>query len=156
MADTATEEKTEPAQAAAGGTRPPQVETPQRAADEQATRPEAGSERGPAAEAEAAHAATEEGPGEAARESHDRDSPARPIDFLGGLELEAAAELGRARLSINDVLKLRPGSVVQLEKMLGDPVELMVKDRLIARGEVVVVDDRFGLRITEVLSRESE
>ena len=82
------------------------------------------------------------------------DYAARTIEFLSNLELEAAAELGRANLSIGEVLRLRPGSVVQLEKALGEPAELMIKGKLIARGEVVVVDDRFGLRITEVLSRE--
>ncbi len=77
---------------------------------------------------------------------------ARGLEFLSGIELEAAVELGRTTMSIGKVLDLGPGSVVQLDKMLGDPVELMIKDRLIARGEVVVVDDRFGLRITEVVA----
>ena len=74
------------------------------------------------------------------------------LEFLSGIELEASVELGRTTMSIGKVLELGPGSVVQLDKMLGDPVELMIKDRLIARGEVVVVDDRFGLRITEVVT----
>jgi len=82
-----------------------------------------------------------------------RDGLERSIEFLGAIELEAAVELGRTTMTIGEVLKLGPGSVVQLDKMLGDPVEMMVKDRLIARGEVVVVDDRFGLRITEVAAR---
>jgi flagellar motor switch protein FliN/FliY len=77
---------------------------------------------------------------------------ARGLEFLSGIELEACVELGRTTMSIGKVLELGPGSVVQLDKMLGDPVELMIKDRLIARGEVVVVDDRFGLRITEVVA----
>jgi len=64
-------------------------------------------------------------------------------------------ELGRVVLSIGEVLALGPGSVVHLDKMLGDPAELVIKDRLIARGEVVVVDDKFGLRITEILPRRS-
>ena len=82
--------------------------------------------------------------------------PRRGLEFLGGIELEAVVELGRARLTIGDVLELGPGSVVQLDKMLGDPAEMMIKDRLIARGEVVVVDDKFGLRVTEIVSREPE
>ncbi len=80
----------------------------------------------------------------------------RSIEFLNEIELEAAVELGRATLSIGQVLGLGPGSVVQLDKMLGDPVEMVIRDRLIARGEVVVVDDRFGLRVTEIVSRASE
>ena len=82
--------------------------------------------------------------------------PRRGLEFLGGIELEAVVELGRARLTIGEVLELGPGSVVQLDKMLGDPAEMMIKDRLIARGEVVVVDDKFGLRVTEIVSREPE
>jgi flagellar motor switch protein FliN/FliY len=76
-----------------------------------------------------------------------------PIEPLSNVELEAAVELGRTNLLIGDVLKLRTGSLVQLDKMLGEPAELVVKGNMIAKGEVVVVDDRFGLRITEVLSR---
>ena len=164
MADTATEERTEEAQAPAGDLQGPQAETPQ----PQAARPratgseekgvEAGTERGAAAgaQAERARPVTEGKPGGMASGAGGQDHAARTIEFLSNLELEAAAELGRANLSIGEVLKLRPGSVVQLEKTLGDPAELMIKGRLIARGEVVVVDDRFGLRITEVLSRESE
>jgi len=93
---------------------------------------------------------------ETARAEEAKTSPARSIEFLSEIELEAAVELGRATLSIGEVLGLGPGSVVQLDKMLGDPVEMVVKDRLIARGEVVVVDDRFGLRVTEIVSRASE
>lgn len=85
-----------------------------------------------------------------------RVGPGRSIEFLNEIELEAAVELGRATLSIGQVLGLGPGSVVQLDKMLGDPVEMVIRDRLIARGEVVVVDDRFGLRVTEIVSRASE
>ena len=75
------------------------------------------------------------------------------IGLLSDIELEASVELGRASLSIEDVLRLVPGSVVHLNRMLGEPVDLLVGDRLIARGEVVVVDDTFGLRITEMVSR---
>lgn len=82
--------------------------------------------------------------------------PRRGLEFLGGIELEAVVELGRARLTIGEVMELGPGSVVQLDKMLGDPAEMMIKERLIARGEVVVVDDKFGLRVTEIVSREPQ
>ncbi len=86
----------------------------------------------------------------------EEEAAAHPIEFLSSIEVEAAAELGRAELTIGEVLGLRAGSVVQLNKMLGEPAELMVKDKLIARGEVVVVEDRFGLRITEVVARDTE
>jgi flagellar motor switch protein FliN/FliY len=77
------------------------------------------------------------------------------IGFLRDVELEASVELGRTNLSVEEVLRLAPGSVVHLNRMLGEPVDLIVGDRLIARGEVVVVDDTFGLRITEIVSRGS-
>jgi len=80
------------------------------------------------------------------------DLSAGSMDLLSEIELEASVELGRTNLSIGEVLSLVPGSVVHINKMLGDPVELVIKDRLIARGEVVIVDDKFGLRITELAS----
>jgi flagellar motor switch protein FliN/FliY len=86
----------------------------------------------------------------------DEEGAGHPIEFLSSIEVEAVAELGRAEVTIGEVLGLRAGSVVQLNKMLGEPAELMVKDRLVARGEVVVVEDRFGLRITEVVARGEE
>ena len=166
MADMATEERTE--EAPAGAPEEPQAETPQpeaerpQAARARATGPEeegvdADTEHGAAAvvQAEGTRPVTEGKPRGTAGRAGGKDHASRTIEFLSNLELEAAAELGRANLSIGQVLKLRPGSVVQLEKTLGDPAELMIKGRLIARGEVVVVDDRFGLRITEVLYRES-
>lgn len=103
--------------------------------------------------------ATERSTREARRRSAgrgDEDGAGHPIEFLSSIEVEAVAELGRAELTIGEVLGLRAGSVVQLNKMLGEPAELMVKDRLVARGEVVVVEDRFGLRITEVVARGEE
>jgi flagellar motor switch protein FliN/FliY len=92
----------------------------------------------------------------AARGRRDEEGAGHPIEFLSSIEVEAVAELGRAELTIGEVLGLRAGSVVQLNKMLGEPAELMVKDRLVARGEVVVVEDRFGLRITEVVAGGEE
>ncbi len=83
--------------------------------------------------------------------------PARQtLDFLKEIDVQAAVELGRTKLPIGDVLALGPGSVVHLDKMLGDAAELLVSGKVIARGEVVVVDDRFGLRITEIVSSGSE
>jgi flagellar motor switch protein FliN/FliY len=82
--------------------------------------------------------------------------PRQPIDFLKEIEVQAAVELGRTNLPIGDVLALGPGSVVHLDKMLGDAAELIVSSTVIALGEVVVVDDRFGLRITKIVSSGSE
>lgn len=73
------------------------------------------------------------------------------LDLLLGVTLRVAVELGRTRMTIEDILKLGPGSVVELDKLAGEPVDVLVNDRLIARGEVVVIDDRFGVRITDVI-----
>ena len=73
------------------------------------------------------------------------------LDMLLGVKLQLIVELGRTSMRIEDVLKLGPGSVVELDKLAGEPVDVLVNNRLIARGEVVVIDDRFGVRITDVL-----
>jgi flagellar motor switch protein FliN/FliY len=76
--------------------------------------------------------------------------------MLMDVTLELAVELGRTRMSVRQVLDLQKGSVVELNRMAGDPVDVFVNDHLIARGEVVVVDDKFGIRITELVSPDRE
>jgi flagellar motor switch protein FliN/FliY len=73
------------------------------------------------------------------------------IEFLRDVPLRVTVELGRTRLLIKDVLALRNGSVVELDRQAGAPVDVLVNGILIARGEVVVVDERFGVRINEVV-----
>lgn len=80
----------------------------------------------------------------------DRDN----IDLLMDVNMDVKVELGRTRMLVEDVLKLRAGSVVELNKLAGDPVEIMVNDRLIARGEVVVLNENFCVRIVEILPQE--
>jgi flagellar motor switch protein FliN/FliY len=70
--------------------------------------------------------------------------------------MQASAELGRARMTINDLLSLRTGAVIELDRAAGDPADLFVNGRLIARGEVVVVDENYALRITQIVSGEIE
>ena len=77
----------------------------------------------------------------------------QPIDMLMDVELEVSVELGRSHMSIGEVLALRNGSVIELDKLAGEPVDVSVNGTLIARGEVVVVDEKFGVRITEVVSK---
>lgn len=77
---------------------------------------------------------------------------ARDIDFLLDVPLEVTVELGRARMLIKDLLQLGQGSVVELEKLAGEPMEILVNNRLIARGEVVVVNEKFGVRLTDIVS----
>jgi flagellar motor switch protein FliN len=77
------------------------------------------------------------------------------LDLLRGVEMQASAELGRARMTINDLLSLRTGAVIELDRAAGDPADLFVNGRLIARGEVVVVDENYALRITQIVSEEN-
>jgi flagellar motor switch protein FliN/FliY len=84
--------------------------------------------------------------------------PTRPavrnnIDLLAGLQMNVTVELGRTELTVADVLGLGPGSVIELDRLAGEPVDILVNDRLIARGEVVVVDENFGVRVVEVVRR---
>jgi flagellar motor switch protein FliN/FliY len=82
---------------------------------------------------------------------------ARGIDSLGfvmDVPVEVTVELGRRRVRIGEVLRLGPGSVLELSKANGEPLDIYVNDRLIARGEAVVVGERYGVRLTEVLVTE--
>src|SRR5690606_39781197 len=75
------------------------------------------------------------------------------IELLYDVPLEVTAVLGRTRRQIGEVLNLGPGSVLELDKLAGEPVDLLVNGKLIARGEVVVIDEHFGVRITDIVSR---
>jgi len=77
------------------------------------------------------------------------------LDLLRGVEMQASAELGRARMTVNELLSLRTGAVIELDRAAGDPADLFVNGRLIARGEVVVVDENYALRITQIVSEEN-
>ncbi len=102
-----------------------------------------------------------------------RSSPAGLVDFpefapppvpeaisggSGGLNrvrdipLEVTVELGRTRLLIRDILDLSPGSIIELDKLAGEPVDLFANGMLVARGEVIVIDDNFGVRVTEIIT----
>lgn len=78
------------------------------------------------------------------------------LDMLHDVEMEVSAELGRTRMSVRELLSLSPGAIVELDRAAGSPADLLVNGRLIARGEVVVVDENFGIRITEIISPGSE
>jgi flagellar motor switch protein FliN len=78
---------------------------------------------------------------------HDR----QPIDLLGEVEMDLRIELGRTEMRLEEVLQLRSGSVVALDKLAGDPVDVYVNGRLIARGEVLVLNDNFCIRVTELV-----
>ena len=74
----------------------------------------------------------------------------RPLETLSNVELAVTVELGRTRLLMKDLLSLRPGSVVELDRHVGAPVDIFVNSTLLAHGEVVVVDDELGVRITAI------
>jgi len=76
------------------------------------------------------------------------------IELLMGVNLQVTVEIGRTRLAIRDVLSLAPGSIVELDKLAGEKVDVLVNGQAIAQGEVVVVDENFGVRITDVVSRQ--
>lgn len=74
------------------------------------------------------------------------------IDLLLDVVLKVNVELGRSSLPVRDILALGPGSVVELDRLAGEPVDVFLNATLIARGEVVVVDERFGVRVTEIVT----
>jgi flagellar motor switch protein FliN len=83
-------------------------------------------------------------------------APRGGLDMLHDVEMEVSAELGRTRMSVRELLSLSPGAIVELDRAAGSPADLLVNGRLIARGEVVVVDENFGIRITEIVSPGAE
>jgi flagellar motor switch protein FliN/FliY len=76
------------------------------------------------------------------------------LDLLRGVEMAASVELGRAKMTVNDLLALRNGSVIELDRAAGESADLFVNGRLIARGEVVVVDENYALRITHIATED--
>ena len=75
----------------------------------------------------------------------------RNLDLLLNVSLQVTAELGKCKMNVRDILKLGTGSVVELDRLAGGPVDLLVNNKLVARGEVVAIDDKFGVRITELI-----
>lgn len=80
-------------------------------------------------------------------------SEARNLNMLLDIPLQVTVELGRTKRSVKEILELASGSIIELDKLAGEPVDILVNSRLIAKGEVVVIDENFGVRITDVLSQ---
>jgi len=76
----------------------------------------------------------------------------RELDFILDIPLELSVELGKAKLLVNDLLQLGQGSIIELNKLAGEPLEVYINRKLIARGEVVVVNEKFGVRLTDVIT----
>ena len=79
----------------------------------------------------------------------------RGIELLHGVDMEVTVEIGRTRMTVREILGLSPGAVLELDRAAGSPADLLVNGRLIARGEVVVIDEDFGLRVTEIVTDTS-
>ncbi len=80
------------------------------------------------------------------------DGTKRELDFILDIPLDVSVELGRTRLLINELLQLGQGSVVELNKLAGEPLEVFVNGKLVARGEAVVINEKFGVRLTDIIS----
>ena len=78
----------------------------------------------------------------------------RSLDFLMDVPLKVTVELGRKRMRVAELLALAKGTVVELEKVAGEPLDVLVNDQLVARGEAVVINDKFGVRLTDVVAEQ--
>jgi len=81
----------------------------------------------------------------------DDDEP-KDLEFILDIPLEVSVELGRTRMQVNDLLRLGQGSIVELSKLADEPMDIYVNRKLFARGEVVVVNEKFGIRLTDIIS----
>lgn len=95
---------------------------------------------------------TEQAQGAAATAQENVDEKIKKLDMILDIPLKVSVELGRTKLMVNDLLQLGQGSVIELSKLAGDPLEVLVNDKLVARGEVVVVNEKFGIRLTDIVS----
>lgn len=84
--------------------------------------------------------------------TRDNEANKRDLEFIMDIPLNVAAELGRSKLLINDLLQLGQGSVIELDKLAGEPLEILVNGKLVARGEAVVINEKFGVRLTDIIS----
>ncbi len=76
------------------------------------------------------------------------------MDFLLDVTLNVSVEVGRTRMTIQDLLELGQGSVIELAKLAGEPLDIYINDRHIARGEAVIVNEKFGVRVTDIISQQ--
>jgi flagellar motor switch protein FliN len=85
-------------------------------------------------------------------ETKTNETSIKNLDFILDIPMQVSVQLGSTKMLIRDLLQLGQGSVVELEKLAGEPLEVLVNHRLVARGEVVVVNEKFGIRLTDVVS----
>src|SRR5262245_20774222 len=79
-------------------------------------------------------------------------APVQTLDFILDIPLKVTVELGRTKMMIRDILQLAQACVLELSKFAGEPLEVLVNDKLVARGEVAVVNEKFGIRLTDIIS----
>lgn len=83
----------------------------------------------------------------------DREAPAfKNLDLILDIPMQVSVRMGSARLLVRELLQLGQGSVIELDKLAGEPMDVLVNNKLVAKGEVVVVNDKFGIRLTDVVS----
>jgi flagellar motor switch protein FliN len=80
------------------------------------------------------------------------NSDPRKIEFLLDIPLQISVEVGRSRMLVKDLLQMQEGNVIELDKLAGEPLDLYVNSKLVARGEAVLANDKFGLRLTDIIS----
>jgi flagellar motor switch protein FliN/FliY len=85
-------------------------------------------------------------------ENRQQTAATRDIEFLLDIPVEITVQIGRTKMLIKELVQLGQGSIVELEKLAGEPMEILANNRLIARGEVVVVNEKFGVRLTDIIS----
>lgn len=91
---------------------------------------------------------------EAQKEKTSTNSAERSIEFLFDIPISVTVELGRTKLLLKDLLKLGEGAILELDKFEGEPVDILVNNKLIAKGEVVVINERFGVKIVDIISTQ--
>ncbi len=101
-----------------------------------------------------ASGATEEAAGAAPEGGQEQQENAetQDLEFILDIPLELSVELGRRKMLVNDLLQLGQGSIVELNKLAGEPLEIFINNKLVARGEVVVVNEKFGVRLTDIIT----
>lgn len=85
-------------------------------------------------------------------EANETEQDKKNLDFILDIPLQVTVELGRTKLLVKDVLQLNQGSVVELSKLAGEPLDIFVNSKLVARGEAVVVNEKFGVRLVDIVS----
>jgi flagellar motor switch protein FliN/FliY len=81
------------------------------------------------------------------------DAEVKNLSLLLDVPLQVTVELGRTKRSVQEILNLSAGSIIELDKLAGEPVDILVNNKLIAKGEVVVIDENFGVRVTDIISQ---